>query len=117
VHGLAPVAPYELGSELGDLVVETVDGSAGGAELREQDVDEQEVGLNGSGVGGQRQVLPDGGDAPIDGGLIADVVAAEKVARVPVRARWKSSRVGQRSTKSAKTAASLSRNQSKICGK
>jgi hypothetical protein len=68
----------QLGGELADLVVEAVDGSAGGAELGEQDVDEQEVGLNGSGVGGQRQLLLDGADAAIDRGLISDVMRAEE---------------------------------------
>jgi hypothetical protein len=84
----------QLGSELGDLVVEAVDGSAGGAQLGKQDVDEQEIGLNGGGVSGERQLLPDGGDAAIDGGLIADVVRAEEGVRVSVRARWTSSRGG-----------------------
>ena len=66
-------------SELADLVVEAVDGGAGGAELRKQDFDEQPVGLDGSScVGGQRQLFSDGRDAAIDGVLVADVVAPEE---------------------------------------
>jgi hypothetical protein len=38
----------QLGGELGALVVEAVDGGTGGAELGQQDFDEQTVGLNGS---------------------------------------------------------------------
>jgi hypothetical protein len=68
----------QLGGEFGDLVVEAVDGGSGGAQLREEYLDEQAVGLNGSGVGGEWHLLPDGGDAVIDGGLIADIMRAEE---------------------------------------
>jgi hypothetical protein len=68
----------QLGGKLTDLIVEAVDSSAGGAELRKQDFDEQPVGLDGSRVGGQRQLFSDGRDAAIDGVLIADVVAPEE---------------------------------------
>jgi hypothetical protein len=68
----------QLGGELADLVVETVDSGAGGAELGEQDLYQQSVGLDGCGVGGQRQLSSDGHDAAIDGVLIADVVAPKE---------------------------------------